>query len=75
MGKIIKGIVGLSFAAYCAVSAVWLGKNMNYMDKLNHAFDDDDKDEQEDKKKVRHIRKDKPPKYFTVVPKRDDDSE
>ena len=75
MGKLIKGIVGLSFAAYCAVSAVWLGKNMNYVRELNSIGDDDKDEQQEDKKKVRHIRKDKPPKYFTVVPKRDDDSE
>ena len=72
MGKMIKGLVGLSFAAYCAVSAVWLGKNMNYLDKLNHSWDDD-KDSEEDEQPGKFRKKfQKKPKYFTVYKKTDD---
>lgn len=66
MGKLIKGVVGLSFAAYCTVSAIWLGKNMNYLAKLGLS------DEEDEKEKPKKTIGKKSPKWFTVEVRRDD---
>ena len=64
MKGLIKGLVGLSFAAYCGVSTVWIAKNMKLLSDLT-------KDEPEEKPK-KEPRRDRTKKWI-ILPARDDD--
>ena len=70
MSRFIKNLVGMCVAVYFAISAIWMGKNLNYWDKLNAIFDTDKQQEEKpEKKKRRWLHREK---YTSYVPERDD---